>query len=573
MSTPITEASNRITEEIDISSPLEIVSLLEKCDQEIFNGYEDYKSMFSEEIIKRIDDVSGHVIEMLQEDGGGIVVFSGCGTSGRLGFMVARTFNELQRRQKRPEIFRYLIAGGDKALFTSQEAPEDDPQAGIEALKKVSEGKTRVLYIGITCGLSAPYVAGQLEYCMDNPKFVPVLLGFNPENLARNTAIENWDKTFLQVINRLKIFPSKSRSGYIINPVVGPDPITGSSRMKCGTATKILLETICLTGLCDMYYPEENLQPSDLMRCYNIVNKAVYKVKQDLSRIVESAGQSLRAGGKIYYMGSDSLALMGLIDASECPPTYGATLDDIRGFVDNGYKTLQNIEGDLSKLGKHFRISNDNFCTDISLMDRDILIVINSEVPSVISAECTKKGCRKILLTFGKAKSKGFLHSLHIDVPTVELDELIGSDTRTTANQMFREIAVKCCLNAISTGAHIMKGKIYKNFMIDVKVSNNKLFHRAVGILERLGHLSKVKATEYLLRSIYDTDEVSENITSRPITQHIITATDKEKVVPVALVAAVTDTTISDAKLALSKQSVIRTAIAHALKDVSQDLA
>ncbi|XP_060583846.1 glucokinase regulatory protein-like [Ruditapes philippinarum] len=378
MSTPITEASNSITEEIDVASPSEIVTLLEKCDQEIFDGYKDYKSIFSEEMIKTIDDVSEHVIEMLQEDGSGLVVFSGCGTSGRLGFMVARTFNELQRERKRPEIFRYLIAGGDKALFTSQEAPEDDPHAGIEALKKISEGKDRVLYIGITCGLSAPFVAGQLEYCMDNSKFVPVLLGFNPEHLARNIKIENWDKTFLQG-----------------NYNLSPDPITGSSRMKCGTATKLLLETICLTGLLDMYHSEENMYvkypvfvpwllkfPVDTFYAANCFRFpcACKKSKFVYCLFIESliaytapifsthfrgeihmvfifsfklSLSSLRSGGNIYYIGDDSLAIMGLIDASECPPTYGATLDDVRGFVANGYKTLQNVEGDLSHLASY----------------------------------------------------------------------------------------------------------------------------------------------------------------------------------------------------------------------------
>ncbi|XP_060590820.1 glucokinase regulatory protein-like [Ruditapes philippinarum] len=402
-----------------------------------------------------------------------------------------------------------------------------------------------------------------------NDYFIEIYPNCSYFSFYRNIKIENWDKTFLQVVNRLKTFPSKSRRGYIINPIIGPDPITGSSRMKCGTATKLLLETICLTGLLDMYHSEENIQPSDLMRCYNIVNKAVYKVKQELCRIVEKAGQCLRSGGNIYYIGDDSLAIMGLIDASECPPTYGATLDDVRGFVANGYKTLQNVEGDLSHLGEHFRISHDNFCTDISPTDRDILIAINCDIPPAISTKCTKNGCRMMLITFKKVEGKDFTHPLYIEDPTTEIDELIGPETRKIASQMFREIAVKCCLNAISTGAHILKGKVYRNIMIDVKVSNNKLFHRAVGILEKLGQMSKTKAMDYLLRSIYNTDEVSEAMNSRPITQHIAAATELEKVVPVALVAAVTNTSIADAKVALSKHSVIRTAIVQALKNIS----
>ena len=115
-------------------------------------------------------------------------------------FFLAQKFSKLAKEQGLSASYEYLIAGGDIALFMSQEAPEDDWRKGQEDLARVSSNKTRVLYIGITCGLSAPYVAGQLDYCMNHPDvFIPVLLGFNPVSQARRNVIEGWSKSFYDV--------------------------------------------------------------------------------------------------------------------------------------------------------------------------------------------------------------------------------------------------------------------------------------------------------------------------------------------------------------------------------------
>lgn len=80
------------------------------------------------------------------------------------------------------------------------------------------------------------------------------------------------------------------------------------------------------------------------------------------------------------------------------------------------------------------------------------------------------KKCKKVLLTFTECKAAIFDHVISFESPTSAFEELIGRDALSLASQMFREIAVKWCLNALSTGAHILKGKVYRNIMIDVKV-------------------------------------------------------------------------------------------------------
>ena len=86
-----------------------------------------------------------------------------------------------QVQSGKPPCFQYIIAGQDPALFTSREAPEDSWKSGHASLLKAVEGKKQVLFVGITCGFSAPFVASQLEYCMDHTDTITsVLLGFNP---------------------------------------------------------------------------------------------------------------------------------------------------------------------------------------------------------------------------------------------------------------------------------------------------------------------------------------------------------------------------------------------------------
>ncbi len=92
------------------------------------------------------------------------------------------------------------------ALMLPQEKKEDDPNQAVEDLKQVTKGKTKVLYVGVTCGFSAPYVAGQLHYIMQMDNFMSVLLGFNPIEMARNVPIENWDQTFATIIKTLGNF-------------------------------------------------------------------------------------------------------------------------------------------------------------------------------------------------------------------------------------------------------------------------------------------------------------------------------------------------------------------------------
>jgi len=138
--------------------------------------------------------------------GKGLIVFSGCGTSGRVGYALAGKLNRFQRlrRGKDYDSFAYLMAGGPDAIISPRENVEDSARAGIDDLVNLVKlhAPTRVLLVGITCGLSATYVGAQLDAIQSFLDLQPgepedglllaglecqfdcALLGFNPLSLV-----------------------------------------------------------------------------------------------------------------------------------------------------------------------------------------------------------------------------------------------------------------------------------------------------------------------------------------------------------------------------------------------------
>ncbi len=186
----------------DLCSPAAAL-LLVLCGQ-IFNGWEHYPGLLDPVIIKALEETVSAAVEALSDPENSTIVMTGSGTSGRIAYFVARSFNSiLHSIGVKHSVFQYLISGGDTALLESEELPEDDPITGAQQLSALVGSRKRVVLIGITCGLSAPYVAGQLDWAMkrdgaaNDSKTVTstVLMGFNPISLARKAPIEIWAET------------------------------------------------------------------------------------------------------------------------------------------------------------------------------------------------------------------------------------------------------------------------------------------------------------------------------------------------------------------------------------------
>uniref|UniRef100_A0A3Q3GUM6 Glucokinase regulator n=1 Tax=Labrus bergylta TaxID=56723 RepID=A0A3Q3GUM6_9LABR len=548
-SLPVSEKSNPLTRDIDRASANNIVRMLQACDTQIFqeDSEDTYQRLSSERVVETIMEVAKRV-ELILKTG----------------------FNKALRELNQTSIYSYIIAGGDRALLSSQEAPEDDPKQGMLTLKKVCEGKKRVLFIGISCGLSAPFVAGQLDFCMQHPEvYTPVLVGFNPTHQARDDPMPGCTFTFRSVVQRMQEL-SKSQKAFLINPAVGPEAISGSSRMKGGSSTKILLELVLSAAHAATFtnMPVTYKGILQHMEAYKQTLDITYAQTAEIAALLEAAGQSLRCGRRVCYLGWGSVAILGLIDASECNPTFGADFEDVRGFISGGYREMNNNEGPLSSLGSDFRVTHKDFLHLVlpSLNDQDTVLLLYTHSDNI----------REVAKLAHRAREKtSNIHAVYHQVDGAaaeqqdDIDRLCSSSLKITwasspaSGSLLHmwELSTKLLLNAVSTGAHILKGKIYQNDMIDVQVTNSKLYRRATRLLQKLSGYPESKCEEALLKSLYQVDTLTIDITSSDITAHTRTARNRTKVVPLALVCLLTGCTVMEAESHLEQQPIVREAV------------
>eukprot|EP01029_Cantina_marsupialis_P015366 TRINITY_DN337212_c0_g1_i1.p1 TRINITY_DN337212_c0_g1~~TRINITY_DN337212_c0_g1_i1.p1 ORF type:complete len:362 (+),score=107.06 TRINITY_DN337212_c0_g1_i1:134-1219(+) len=356
----VTEAPNSITSSIDVATPQEIIELLCKCDNEMFDGFNGSEGLLNAGflgVMEKVSDVIAEILKNHSEDGA--IICTGSGTSGRLAFFVSRIFNNILKENGRKPIFHYLIAGGDYALQKAREGAEDSCTLAIKDLNRLeNEFKyKKALIIGITCGLSATYSGTHVDYGMDHSDvYTSCILGFNPVESVNPIKIENWAKTFHEVLHRVL----NTEGHYLINPVVGPEPITGSTRMKSGSATKIILECLFASACHKAFGLElKKTTQTDMMKEYQLTVTSLYgneKMMSELSKMIALAGEALNLRKRVVYLGENNFGRLGLVDASECPPTFGASFEDIQGFLFGGWDALGNVEGP-QHISVHIRLA------------------------------------------------------------------------------------------------------------------------------------------------------------------------------------------------------------------------
>jgi len=210
-SLPITEKRNRRSKNIDRLSTLEIVDLINSEDMLVAPAVAKQR--------KPIAAAIDMIVQRIQN--GGRLFYVGAGTSGRLGVLDASecppTFGVS------PSLVQGIIAGGKRALVRSIEGAEDYPEDGADSITK-NNIKSKDVVVGIAaCGMT-PFVRGALKQAKDIGAGT-IFITCAPE--------------------AVKHLPAE----IIVNPVVGPEVVTGSTRMKAGTATKLVLNTLTTTAM------------------------------------------------------------------------------------------------------------------------------------------------------------------------------------------------------------------------------------------------------------------------------------------------------------------------------------
>lgn len=589
----ITERPNCLTLDIDTANPLGILRILRQSDAQLFAGWSAMPGLGDAETKNQLAHLAQLAAGVLSR--GGQILMTGAGTSGRLAAFASRTYDGLPLTSQAKELptarrarVKYLMAGGAPALIQAQEGAEDDARRGREEVLEAAQDGKPLFLIGITCGMSAPYVAGQLEAILDGTvEGEAVLLGFNPPELARRIPVENWDKTFADVVDQLLLSPR----GHLLNPIVGPEPVTGSTRMKGGSATKILLEVLVDTAcrLAADLLPSEDASTfiSEALEVYHKAIWAAYDDVPALAELVAAAGQTLRRGGRLTYLGTvgpetpalqndpscdfthpvtTEGGLLGLVDASECPPTYGADFDTVRGYLPGGWESLLPGSGiNLRNRGDLFCFDEKDFCERRlpSLQAGDMVVFLGALTDRgqrVFQAE--ERAITTGLITWdGAADCQPEFRAQFAPLALPRPQALPAQ--RVWPVHGPAQLTLKLMLNAVTTAGHILAGKVFGNRMVDLRISNNKLFFRTLGIIQDLMGVDETRAKNALLRSIYGIDpapdgSLPEEIFQRPVSAYIDASSTVTKVVPRALLLATGRYTVAEATQALERNPIVR---------------
>lgn len=242
----------------------------------------------------------------------------------------------------------------------------------------------------------------------------------------------------------------------------------------------------------------EELSISQILLGINSEDKTVaYAIEQALpqiGRLVDAAADKMLAGGRLFYIGAGTSGRLGILDASECPPTYGVPPELVTGIIAGGRKAITNAvefaEDDTKQGWKDLK--------DHKVSSRDIVVGIASSgtTPYVIGALkiCRKKG----ILTGSIACNPGSPLSDCVDFP---VEVVVGPEFITGSTRMKSGTAQKMVLNMISTTIMIQLGRVEDNKMVHMQLSNDKLVKRGVQmVMERTGIVDKTLAKALLLK-------------------------------------------------------------------------
>ncbi|MCW3097993.1 MAG: N-acetylmuramic acid 6-phosphate etherase [Chthonomonadaceae bacterium] len=203
---------------------------------------------------------------------------------------------------------------------------------------------------------------------------------------------------------------------------------------------------------------------------------AVEKVLPQVTQVVDVIVERLGRGGRLFYVGAGTSGRLGVLDASECPPTFGVSKELIQGLIAGGDFALRNsIEGaeDDADIG-----ARDLSGRNITAKDVVVGIAASGRTPYVIGALDAARAAGAFPVAIANVSNSALAQHADITIEAVTGPEVVTGSTRLKAGT-----AQKLILNLLTTAAMVRLGKVYSNLMVDVRASNVKLRDRAVRIL------------------------------------------------------------------------------------------
>jgi N-acetylmuramic acid 6-phosphate etherase len=218
---------------------------------------------------------------------------------------------------------------------------------------------------------------------------------------------------------------------------------------------------------------------------------AVAEQAQGIARAIDLIADRLAGDGRLIYVGAGTSGRLGVLDASECPPTFSADPEQVIGMIAGGREALQRaVEGaeDSAEQG-----AGD--LKNIKLSRRDVVVGIAASgyTPYVIGALEFAKDVGAA--TVGFSCNPGSPVTVQADVG---ISVAVGPEVLSGSTRMKAGTATKMVLNMLTTGAMVKLGKTYGNLMVDLQATNSKLVLRTIGIVQQLTDLSESDAGELL---------------------------------------------------------------------------
>ena len=218
---------------------------------------------------------------------------------------------------------------------------------------------------------------------------------------------------------------------------------------------------------------------------------AIEKCLPQIAQAVECIVAAFQQGGRLVYIGAGTSGRLGVLDASECPPTFGVSPEMVKGTIAGGERALRHpIEG--AEDSKAQAVAD---LQTIQFSSKDVLVGIaaSGRTPYVIGALEYAESLGSVTVSIASNPNSAMANIVDIAIDTV-----VGAEVLTGSSRLKSGTAQKLVLNMLTTASMILMGKCYQNLMVDVQASNEKLKARAIRIVMQATDCDKALAEETL---------------------------------------------------------------------------
>lgn len=228
-----------------------------------------------------------------------------------------------------------------------------------------------------------------------------------------------------------------------------------------------------------------------------LVPAAVEKVLPDVAIAVDKITEAFKKGGRLVYMGAGTSGRLGVLDASECPPTFGTPHEMVVGLIAGGNEAMfKAVEGaeDSARMGvedlKKIQFGDKDVLVGIAASGRTPYVIGGIEHANTIGATTVAISCNPT--------------SAIAEIAKIAISPVVGPEALSGSTRLKSGTAQKLILNMLSTASMIRLGKSYQNLMVDVKATNKKLVARASHIVMQATECSETTAKSVLEETNYD---------------------------------------------------------------------